>query len=78
MSNITQLPDLAKSFAKMKIEDALRLVTGNTLTEIAIQVGVRENRIIETIEMVKSQLHDNPRCMDGILKDEIIKAIIKY
>jgi hypothetical protein len=80
MTNILKLPDLASSFAKMKIIlDLKRNTTGNDILSDAIRLSISNKRDPnEIISWIKSQATDNPKVMAEVIGKELTETILNF
>ncbi len=80
MTNIIKLPDLASSFAKMKIIlDLKRNTTGNDILSDAIRLSISNKRDPnEIISWIKSQATDNPKVMAEVIGKELTETILNF
>lgn len=78
--NHTKLPDLAKSFQKLKIMLDLQIAaTGDDLISHAIRLAIYKKKSpAETISWLKSQATDNPKIMAEVIGDELTQIILNY
>lgn len=80
MSTVTTLPNLANSFAQLKIGVYLQQnATGNSIIELAIQKAFHEKKpIVTIIEWLQSQIKDNPVLMGQIIGEELALKILRF
>lgn len=77
---LPDLPDLAKSFQKVKIMTDLQIAaTGDDVISHAIRLSIhKKTSPNETIAWLKSQATDNPRIMAEVIGEELTQTILNY
>jgi hypothetical protein len=75
MKNIKSFPDLANSARLIKISVELEDVPDTSVMGMAIQIGLREDRLRDVIKMIQSQAGDNRPLMVEIVGEDLLKAI---
>ena len=80
MGHLTKLPDLAKSFQKLKIMVDLDInATGDSILAFAIRLALyKKESPDEIITWVKSQATDNPKIMAEVIGAELTETILNY
>lgn len=83
MATLTQLPNLTKSFEKLKIIlDLETYITNNpkTLTGIAILNAIEGKKftIEQILQYVKDQAQDCPQTMIGAIGEELTNRILNF
>jgi len=78
--NYSKLPDLAKSFQKLKIMLDLQIAaTGDDLISHAIRLAIYKKKPpTETISWLKSQATDNPKIMAEVIGEELTETILNF
>jgi hypothetical protein len=80
MGHLTKLPDLAKSFQKLKIMVDLDIkATGDSLLAFSIRLALyKKESPDEIITWIKSQATDNPKIIAEVIGDELTQTILNY
>ena len=76
MNQLKDLPDLARPFALMKLNDRLRLVSERTIFGSSIQTALHSRPMDrQLLEEIWSQYVDNQEMVIGIVGEEAILLI---
>jgi hypothetical protein len=81
MTALSKLPNLANSFALLKLGLDLRNATinGSSLIEISIQKAFIDKKCTRSIiTWVQSQINDNPVLMGQLIGEELTLRILKF
>jgi len=81
MNQLKDLPDLARPFALMKLNDKLRLVSERTIFGLSIQTALHSRPMDrQLLEEIYSQYLDNAVMVTDIVGEEailLIKEVLK-
>ena len=76
MNQLKDLPDLARPFALMKLNDKLRLVSERTIFGLSIQTALHSRPMDrQLLEEIYSQYLDNTQMVTDIVGEEAILLI---
>ncbi len=78
MTNINQMPDLAKAMQGLKISVELESIKKNTLLGIAIEIGLREKRLPEAISLIKKCADEDYMETAWVVGNDLLKTIVDY
>lgn len=78
MSNLQELPDLSRSFAKMKLQDQLDAIDDRTMLGFAISNARLNKRPLQLIaQTIMEQYHASPDVILSVVPQETIDLIKK-
>lgn len=77
--NLFKLPDLAKTFQKLKISlDLTQKVNDKSLIGMAILIGLQEKKFDEVLDMIYEQSCCNRPAMEDIVGVDLLLEIEDY
>lgn len=75
-TNIKDFPDLGNSMKLLKISVELEGVTGGGIIGMAIQNSLRNDRLNNTLKMIREMARDNFKMMQGIIGEDLLNDIL--
>lgn len=75
MKQLTELPDIAKSFQKVKLLIDLEAIPQNSVFSLAVVKGIREHKVKEVLQMIKDQAQDNRKLVAEIIGEKLLTQI---